>query len=76
MLATQFLARQVRKVQRLKFMGELAEYWDKTGSPLTRIPVLSGKELDLHLLYLHVNSVGGFEAACEQRSASSQFAHD
>ena len=51
----------VRKVQRVKFMKELSEYWDRAGSPLTKLPVLGGSDIDLHLLHLLVTRHGGFD---------------
>ena len=57
----------MRKVQRVKFMKELHEFWDGAGTPLTRIPAISGKEIDLHLLHLSVKRLGGFEQTTETR---------
>ena len=57
----------IRKVQRLKFMKELAEFWDGAGSPLVKIPVIGGTELNLHLLHTIVSRLGGYERVCADR---------
>lgn len=59
----------VRKTQRLKFMKRLNEFCDASGSPLTKIPIVGGKELDLHLLFTQVSRRGGFERATSDRCA-------
>ena len=58
---------QVRRTQRVKFMRALAEFCDAKGTPLAKIPAVSGRELDLHLLYTQVRKRGGYEKACEAR---------
>ena len=35
----------VRKVQRMKFMKALTEFCDAKGTPLAKIPAVSGREL-------------------------------
>ncbi len=60
----------VRRVQRLKFMKELTEFSDASGTPLSKLPSVSGRELDLHLLYTHVARFGGFEGASASRKWS------
>ena len=57
----------VRKVHRMKFMKELTEFWDRAGSPLVRIPVIGGAELNLHLLHTTVAKLGGYERVCAER---------
>ena len=57
----------VRKVQRLKLMKELTEFWDAKGTPLVKIPAVAGTEIDLHLLYTQVKRRGGFERASAER---------
>ena len=57
----------MRKVHRMQFMKELTEYWDKAGSPLCRIPVIGGTELNLHLLHTTVAKLGGYECVCAER---------
>ena len=51
----------------MKFMKELTEYWDGVGQQLTRIPSVGGKELDLHLLFLSVGRLGGYEKTTQSR---------
>ena len=58
---------QVRKVHRMQFMKSLTEFWDKAGSPLTKIPVIGGTELNLHLLHTTVAKLGGYERVCAER---------
>ena len=58
---------QIRKVQRMKFMKELIEFSDASGHPLSRLPTIGGKELDLHLLYTLVSRKGGYESASSSR---------
>ena len=60
----------VRRVQRVKFMKALTEFCDLKGSPLTKLPAVSGRELDLHLLYIQVRKRGGYEKACDTRKWS------
>ena len=55
----------VRRTQRLKFMKALTEFCDAAGSPLSKIPAVSGKELDLHLFPAPT-------APCRQRDAASR----
>lgn len=57
----------VRKVQRLKFMKELTEHWDAAGTPLSKLPQVGGKDLDLHLLHMHVERAGGIEQVTAKR---------
>ena len=58
---------QVRKVHRMQFMKDLTEFWDKAGSPLCKIPVIGGTELNLHLLHTTVAKLGGYERVCAER---------
>lgn len=58
---------QVRKVHRMQFMKGLTEFWDKAGSPLCKIPVIGGTELNLHLLHTTVAKLGGYERVCAER---------
>ena len=51
----------------MKFMKELVEFSDAAGRPLSRIPVIGGKELDVHLLHMHVTRRGGYESATDSR---------
>ena len=64
----------------MKFMRSLTEFCDAKGTPLAKIPAVSGRELDLHLLYTQVRKRGGFERAGEQRKwaeiAESMNMHD
>lgn len=48
-------------------MRALTEFWDAAGQPLRKIPQVSGRELDLHLLYTQVKRRGGFEKASADR---------
>jgi len=57
----------VRKVQRLKFMKALTGFCDGRGTPLKKIPDVSGRAVDLHLLYTLVRKRGGFEQTCAAR---------
>lgn len=54
-------------MQRLRFMKKLIEFSDASGTPLSKIPAVAGKELDLHLLYTIVAQRGGYEEACGNR---------
>ena len=40
----------LRKTQRLKFMQALTQFCDAAGTPLSKLPAVGGRELDLHLL--------------------------
>ena len=51
----------------MQFMKSLTEFWDKAGSPLTKIPVIGGTELNLHLLHTTVAKLGGYERVCAER---------
>ena len=57
----------IRKTQRLKFMKALAEFCDAAGTPLSKLPTMGGREIDLHLLYTQVGKRGGFERATAER---------
>ena len=57
----------VRRVQRMKFMKVLTEFWDTRGTPLSKLPQVSGQELDLHLVYTQVGKRGGYEKASAER---------
>ena len=56
-----------RKVQRMKFMKDLVAFSDAAGHPLSKLPLVGGKELNLHLLFTHVSRRGGFEATTAKR---------
>jgi len=56
----------VRKVQRLRFLQDLAAFWDARGAPL-KPPSVGGKPVDLHLLHSTVRSFGGYDAATAER---------
>ena len=52
----------------MQFMKSLTEFWDKDqNSPLTKIPVIGGTELNLHLLHTTVAKLGGYERVCAER---------
>ena len=57
----------VRKVQRMRFMKALTEFADASGRPLKKIPDVSGRVIDLHLLFTLVKRRGGFERASAER---------
>uniref|UniRef100_A0A803XTN3 ARID domain-containing protein n=1 Tax=Meleagris gallopavo TaxID=9103 RepID=A0A803XTN3_MELGA len=44
----------------LAFLDELRQFHHSRGSPFKKIPVVGGKELDLHALYTRVTTLGGF----------------
>ncbi|XP_028666507.1 AT-rich interactive domain-containing protein 2 [Erpetoichthys calabaricus] len=44
----------------LAFLDELRQFHQSRGSPFKKIPVVGGRELDLHALYTRVTSLGGF----------------
>lgn len=49
------------------FYGTLKEFLCEMGTPLTRMPQMAGKELDLHLLYVQVTQRGGIERVRKPR---------
>ena len=57
----------VRRVQRMKFMKALTEFWDSSGAPLSKLPQVLGQEIDLHLVYTQVGRRGGFEQTTADR---------
>ena len=59
----------------MKFIKQLVEFSDASGTPLSKIPVLGGKELDLHLLFTHVSQRGGYEEATANRWGCFAHAH-
>ena len=65
----------IRKVQRMKFMKELTEFCDASGKPLKKIPDVSGRVIDLHLLYTLVGKRGGFEKTSADRKWSDVAEH-
>ena len=65
----------IRKVQRMRFMKLLTEFCDASGKPLSKIPDVSGKTLDLHLLYTLVGKRGGFEKASADKKWSDIAEH-
>ena len=65
----------VRKVQRMRFMKQLTEFSDASGKPLKKIPDVSGRALDLHLLYMLVDKRGGFERVGSERKWSEVAEH-
>ncbi|XP_039211249.1 AT-rich interactive domain-containing protein 2 isoform X1 [Crotalus tigris] len=50
----------------LAFLDELRQFHHSRGSPFKKIPVVSGKELDLHALYTRVTTLGGFGKVSEK----------
>ncbi|KAJ1630794.1 hypothetical protein T492DRAFT_906517 [Pavlovales sp. CCMP2436] len=44
---------------RMKFIAELREFLEARGTPLARIPVVAGRDLDLYKLYRTVTAIGG-----------------
>ncbi|XP_033882585.2 AT-rich interactive domain-containing protein 2-like isoform X2 [Acipenser ruthenus] len=44
----------------LAFLDELRQFHRSRGSPFKKIPVVGGRELDLHALYTRVTTLGGF----------------
>ncbi|XP_043917932.1 AT-rich interactive domain-containing protein 2 [Protopterus annectens] len=50
----------------LAFLDELRQFHQSRGSPFKKIPVVGGKELDLHALYTRVTSLGGFAKVSEK----------
>ncbi|XP_048865510.1 AT-rich interactive domain-containing protein 2 isoform X2 [Brienomyrus brachyistius] len=44
----------------LAFLDELRQFHQSRGSPIKKIPVVGGRELDLNALYTRVVSLGGF----------------
>lgn len=44
---------------RMKFIAELREFLEARGTPLTRIPVVGGRDLDLQKLFRTVKALGG-----------------
>ncbi|RXM29926.1 AT-rich interactive domain-containing protein 2 [Acipenser ruthenus] len=44
----------------LAFLDELRQFHRSRGSPFKKIPVVGGRELDLHALYTRVATLGGF----------------
>ncbi|KYO47672.1 AT-rich interactive domain-containing protein 2 [Alligator mississippiensis] len=50
----------------LAFLDELRQFHHSRGSPLKKIPVVGGKELDLHALYTRVTTLGGFGKVSEK----------
>ncbi|XP_036155984.1 AT-rich interactive domain-containing protein 2-like isoform X4 [Myotis myotis] len=50
----------------LAFLDELRQFHHSRGSPFKKIPVVGGKELDLHGLYTRVTTLGGFAKVSEK----------
>ncbi|NXV42101.1 ARID2 protein, partial [Uria aalge] len=50
----------------LAFLDELRQFHHSRGSPFKKIPVVGGKELDLHALYTRVTTLGGFGKVSEK----------
>ncbi|KAM6137922.1 AT-rich interactive domain-containing protein 2 isoform 2-T2 [Pterocles gutturalis] len=50
----------------LAFLDELRQFHHSRGSPFRKIPVVGGKELDLHALYTRVTTLGGFGKVSEK----------
>lgn len=49
------------KNDRATFMRRLFEFHEKRGTPISRVPQMGGRELDLFLLYNSVTSLGGLD---------------
>nr|XP_060633540.1 AT-rich interactive domain-containing protein 2 isoform X1 [Anolis sagrei ordinatus] len=50
----------------LAFLDELRQFHHSRGSPFKKIPVVAGRELDLHALYTRVTTLGGFGKVSEK----------
>ncbi|XP_020651167.3 AT-rich interactive domain-containing protein 2 isoform X2 [Pogona vitticeps] len=50
----------------LAFLDELRQFHHSRGSPFKKIPVVGGRELDLHALYTRVTTLGGFGKVSEK----------
>lgn len=50
----------------IAFLDELRQFHHSRGSPFKKIPVVGGKELDLHALYTRVTTLGGFGKVSEK----------
>ncbi|XP_067855510.1 AT-rich interactive domain-containing protein 2 [Heptranchias perlo] len=56
--------------KRQAFLEELRQFHQNRGTPLKKIPIVSGKELDLHALYTRVTSLGGFAKVTDKNKWS------
>ncbi|XP_014672975.1 PREDICTED: uncharacterized protein LOC106813343 isoform X2 [Priapulus caudatus] len=48
------------------FLDELKQFHSSRRTPLSRLPTISGREVDLHLLYHKVTSLGGWNKVSDQ----------
>ncbi|XP_048463911.1 AT-rich interactive domain-containing protein 2 [Rhincodon typus] len=56
--------------KRQAFLEELRQFHHNRGTPFKKIPVVAGKELDLHALYTRVTSLGGFAKVTDKNKWS------
>ncbi|XP_072915821.1 AT-rich interactive domain-containing protein 2 isoform X1 [Hemitrygon akajei] len=56
--------------KRLAFLEELRQFHQNRGTPFKKIPIVGGKELDLHALYTRVTSLGGFAKVTDKNKWS------
>ncbi|XP_038637317.1 AT-rich interactive domain-containing protein 2 isoform X2 [Scyliorhinus canicula] len=56
--------------KRLAFLEELRQFHHNRGTPFKKIPIVCGKELDLHTLYTRVTSLGGFAKVTDKNKWS------
>lgn len=51
----------------LNFMSGLREFLDSMGTPLRKLPILAGRELDLYSLYTTVERLGGYHSITQDK---------
>ncbi|XP_078423980.1 AT-rich interactive domain-containing protein 2 isoform X3 [Cetorhinus maximus] len=56
--------------KRQAFLEELRQFHHNRGTPFKKIPIVGGKELDLHALYTRVTSLGGFAKVTDKNKWS------
>ncbi|XP_060695612.1 AT-rich interactive domain-containing protein 2 [Hemiscyllium ocellatum] len=56
--------------KRQAFLEELRQFHHNRGTPFKKIPIVAGKELDLHALYTRVTSLGGFAKVTDKNKWS------
>ncbi|XP_072341165.1 AT-rich interactive domain-containing protein 2 isoform X2 [Scyliorhinus torazame] len=56
--------------KRQAFLEELRQFHHNRGTPFKKIPIVCGKELDLHTLYTRVTSLGGFAKVTDKNKWS------
>lgn len=56
--------------KRLAFLEELRQFHQNRGTPFKKIPIVGGKELDLHALYTRVTGLGGFAKVTDKNKWS------